>query len=108
MTLPLTGCLSPGVLAGIAAAGSVAGAGHSFFQVGSDIVAATAVACQDVPAAKAASADLVRRGVRSVPGHMSLVASVDGLCGNVTPEALDRGSPAWVGQVVAKLESPLP
>ncbi len=104
----LSGCLPASVLAGIAAAGSVAGAVHSFALVGDDIVAAVSIACQDVPAAKATSAELVRRGVRSVPSHMSLVAHADGLCSHVTPTTIDVASPAWVGQMVAKLEAPVP
>ncbi len=108
MAMPLTGCVSPAVLAGIAAAGSVAGTAHQFFQVGEDIVASTSTACQDVPAAEARSAGLVRRGVRSPAGHASLVSSVDALCGRVAPSTLDMGSPAWVGQMVAKLEASAP
>ncbi len=104
----LMGCVSPAVLAGIAAAGSIAGAAHQFFQVGEDIVSAVSIACQDVPAAEARSAALVRRGVRSPAGHASLVSSVDALCGHVAPSTLDVGAPAWVGQMVAKLESPVP
>lgn len=106
ITVPLMG--NTCILAGLATAVTVAQAGHSFFQVGEDIVAATAVACQDVPVAKAASANLVRRGIRSVPGHMSLIAAVDGVCNAVTPSSLDVAAPAWVGQVVAKLEAPVP
>lgn len=108
MTVPLAGCVGPAVLAGVSAAASVAGAVHSFALVGEDIVSAVSVACQDVPAAKTASATLVRRGVRSVPAHMSLVSSIDALCGRVAPSTVDAGSPAWVGKVVAKMEAPVP
>lgn len=108
LSLGLPGCVGPAVLAGVGAAASIAGAAHSFLQVGEDIVSAVSIACQDVPAAKAASAALVRRGVRSVPAHMSLVAEVDGLCGRVAPSTIDAASPAWVGQVVAKMEAPVP
>ena len=93
LAAPLGGC-SAAALAGISAAGSVAGAIHEFAQVGGDIVAATAVACQDLAAAHARA-----------PGNAAL-PWYDTLCSNVSPSNpnLDTGSPAWVAAGLAKVQ----
>ncbi len=101
----LSGCM--GALAGIGTAASVAGAFHSFYQAGSDLVAATAAACQEVPAAKVASARLVVSGARSTPGHLGLAAWVDPVCNWISPDnpAINVSAPAYIGRIVAQMEA---
>ncbi len=96
-----------GVVAGIGTAASVAGAFHSFYQAGSDLVAATAAACQEVPAAKVASAKLVVAGARAAPTHLGLAAWVDPVCNWISPDnpAINVAAPAYVGRIVAQMEA---
>jgi hypothetical protein len=87
----LTGCAAaPAVIAAVASGASLA---HSLYTVGGDIVAATSVACEALPAAHARA-----------PGNAAL-PWYDALCGRLDPANpnLDTGSPAWVAAGLAKV-----
>ncbi len=97
--LMLNGCAGP--LAAISAIASVAGAAHSLYQAGGDIVAATAVACQGLPAAQAAEQRAIAAG-RLTPDKAS-TPWYGALCNDLRPEKLDTGSPAWVSAGLSKI-----
>ncbi len=110
--LSLVGCggAALGVVAGITLAGQVAGAAHSFYQVGGDIIAATSVACADLPEARAKSAWAVAVGLRPLAAHAALERSAAAICDWASPDnpAINVATPAWLGRVTAKLEAPVP
>lgn len=100
----LTGCggaMLP-ILAGISAAGSVASAAQSLYQVGGDILAATAIACRELPGAEAAEQRKVTFG--TLPAAAMMTPWVRALCDDLRPgnPNLDVGSPAWVAGIVGK------
>ena len=104
--LLLGGCLGTGALAAISAASGVLGLAHNLYQVGGDIVAATAVSCRKLPAAEASERSRVAAG-RLAPSAMA-TPYARGLCDNLRPDnpALDAGSPAWVATIAAEAKRP--
>jgi hypothetical protein len=102
LSLALGGCAAPALLAGVSAAASIASAAHQFALVGGDIVAATALACQELPAATAAEQQRAAApGTAAAPWYAAL-------CGNLRPDNpnLNTGSPAWVAAGLARMEKP--
>lgn len=98
LVLTTTGCVP--VMAGIAAAGGVANAVHSFYQVGGDILAVTAAACQRYAVAAALNP---RDAAAADPWYSRI-------CNRISPDNRDItvGTAAWVGEGAGRLSKPPP
>lgn len=80
----LSGCAA--ALPAISAAASVAGAMHSFLQVGEDVVALSASACQSMAQLPPDAAD---------PWYAPI-------CGDLRPSRLDAGTSLWLAEGVGR------
>src|SRR5579863_10132635 len=92
--LALSGCAA--ALMGVGTAASIAGAVHSFYQVGSDVVAATGAACQKWAGASALAP---RTAALSQPWYAPICDHLSSDNQNITPTTA-----AWVAEGAGRLK----